>query len=349
MGPHTILYSPPVRRALPDAAPVVFQVWRQTLKKIGWWGRLTRETPLWSNGLLPQLQSLDGFWGWDVIGISRLEEVMKGTVLKSFQQLQTDYAMSKTQFYRYLQFRHALRPQIKDLTSLPAFIPIEDKLFMGDLQDHKVSKIYQSLVTNSPNTLNKLREAWELDLGDMESEDWTEALLSPRETSISMRLRLIQFNYLHRTYYTRERSWKAGLIASSDCLRCGVAEGTWLHTIWLYEKINRFGRAVLAFRVEVLGWELPYDPKFALLHVMTDIGGNIYKRHLLLLGLVLAKRDIARHWKAPMPPPLTAWKNGLNFNMGLELPIFKARWCPRKHKKIWQRWADCRGLELEPS
>lgn len=82
---------------------------------------------------------------------------------------------------------------------------------------------------------------------------------------------------------------------------------------------------------------------------MEGIGGNIYKRHLLLLGLTLAKCDIARHWKVVTAPPLTAWKNGLEFSMGLERPIFQARGCPRKHSKIWRRWAEYRGLPLEPA
>lgn len=42
---------------------------------------------------------------------------------------------------------------------------------MGDLQEHKVSKIYQSLVTNSPTTLDRLRESWERDHGALENED----------------------------------------------------------------------------------------------------------------------------------------------------------------------------------
>lgn len=118
MGPqpiHTILYSAPLPRALPAATHIVFLIWKQALRKIGWWGRLTQETPLWSNGLLPQLTELVGFRGWDAIGISKLGDVMHGKVLKSFQQLQTEFAMPKTQSYKYLQLRHALRPSIIEL------------------------------------------------------------------------------------------------------------------------------------------------------------------------------------------------------------------------------------------
>lgn len=133
-----------------------------------------------------------------------------------------------------------------------------------------------------------------------------------------MRLRIIQFNYLHRVYYTRERLWRATLIASPECLRCGDELGTWYHTVWQCVVIARFWRRVLACLAEVLGWELPCDPKLVLLHVLEGVGGNIYKRHLLLLGLTLAKRDIARHWKASVPPPaccLEEWP-GLQYGFG---------------------------------
>lgn len=91
---------------------------------------------------------------------------------------------------------------------------------MGDLHERKISQIYQSLVTNSPTTLEKLSESWEKDLGALESDDWTEALYSPREAAIVVRLRLIQFNYLHRVYHTRVRLWRAKMKASPLCLRC---------------------------------------------------------------------------------------------------------------------------------
>lgn len=273
---------------------------------------------------------------------------MRGTTLRSFREMQDMYHMPRTQFYKYLQFRHALSPSLVGLESLPAFSPLEAKVFMGDLCSKKISQVYQTLVTHSTPTLAGLRERWEVDVGSLEEEDWREALASPRGAAISMRLRLIQFNYLHRVYYTRVRLWRAGLIASPACCRCDAEEGTFIHTVWLCQRILRFWRGVFLCLSEVLGWELPCTPQLALLHVMVEVGGNIYKRHLLLLGLTLAKRDIARRWRAPLAPLLVQWKAGMDFCMGLELPIFQARGCPRKHHKIWKRWADYRGIWLEP-
>lgn len=234
------------------------------------------------------------------------------------------------------------------MLSLPAYSPIEAKLFMGDLGAKKFSQIYRSLVTHSASSLEKLRTQWVEDVGPLDEDDWREALAAPRSAAISMRLRLIQFKFLHRVYFTRARLWRAGLIASPECLRCGEDVGTLLHTVWQCPPLCRFWGRVLSCLSEVLGWELPTSPRFALLHVMEGVGGNIYKRHLLWLGLVLAKRDIALVWKASQAPPLSKWKAGLDFCMGLEKPIFEARGCPNKHYKIWQRWAEYRGIWLDP-
>lgn len=351
MEPHTlheILYTSRLRRALPPATQVIFQLWRLALRRMGWWNVLTRETPLWRNRRLPGLASLRGFREWDAIGVSTLGDVMKGTTLRSFQDMQDLYHMPKTQFYKYLQFRHALSPSLVGLESLPEFSPLEAKVLMGDLGSKKISRIYQSLVTHSTHMLGGLWERWEVDVGTLEEEDWREALASPRGAAISMRLRLVQFKYLHRAYYTRVRLWRAGLIASPLCTRCEREDGTFLHTVWLCHSLAKFWQGVFLCLSEVLGWELPYTPQLALLHVMVEVGGNIYKRHLLQLGLALAKRDIAREWRAPLAPSLVKWKAGMDFCMGLEQPIFQARGCPRKHYKIWRRWADYRGLWIEP-
>lgn len=101
---HTILYSAPIRRALPSATNVIFDIWKQALRKIRWWGRLTKEIPLWSNGRLPQFAGLAGFRAWDILGISTMGDVMQGMTLKSFQQLQWEFRCLKLNFINTSSF-----------------------------------------------------------------------------------------------------------------------------------------------------------------------------------------------------------------------------------------------------
>ncbi|XP_078542242.1 uncharacterized protein LOC144827957 [Lissotriton helveticus] len=110
------------------------------------------------------------------------------------------------------EFRHALAPNIANLDSLPEFSPIEAKVFMGDLGDKKVSRIYQTLVTHCSSTLLPLRTVWETDVGPMDEDDWREALESPRGTAIAIRLR----NSGHEEIKTNRNSSYTSAIGDVD-------------------------------------------------------------------------------------------------------------------------------------
>ena len=43
----------------------------------------------------------------------------------------------------------------------------------------------------------QVREHWSRDLTDLEDEEWTEALASPREVAIKSGFRLVQLKILH--------------------------------------------------------------------------------------------------------------------------------------------------------
>ena len=52
-----------------------------------------------------------------------------------------------------------------------------------------------------------LKEKWEEAIGmDITDEDWSRALGYPQKISRNTRLKYLQFNYLHQTYLTPEKS-----------------------------------------------------------------------------------------------------------------------------------------------
>lgn len=217
---------------------------------------------------------------------------------------------------------------------------------MGDLGAHKTRQIYQTLTTHSRTTIHRTRSAWEVDIPTLTDDDWTEALASPQYSVVSTRYRLIQFKYLHRTYFTCLRLYKMGVIRSPTCLRCESEEGSFFHTVWSCVALQLFWSGVRSCSEQVLAWHIPADPRLLLLHATEDIGGNRYKRHLLFLGITLAKRDIAQHWKATSPPSVGTWKKAMDRCLSAEIAVFQARGCPQKHKKIWARWATYCGIDL---
>lgn len=189
-----LLYSAQSLDFLLHSGRTVIQLWRYVVGQMGWRGRLTQVPPLWHGTQLHQVAALPGFRKWDMVGISTLGDIMKGTTLKSFQQLQVEFQLRKSQFYKYLQLRHALTPTILTLDSLPEFHPLEGRLLMGDLGGaHKIRQVYQTLTTHSKTTLYKTRQAWQDDIPDLTDDDWAEAIANPRGVAVSSRYRLIQF------------------------------------------------------------------------------------------------------------------------------------------------------------
>ena len=85
-------------------------------------------------------------------------------------------------------------------------------------------------------------------------------------------------------------------------------------------------------------------PKLAILHIEEDMDHNRYRGALIHLGLVLAQREIALHWKDPAAPHMGAWKKAMDLCMTREVAVYCARGCPHKHAKIWHVWAEYRGI-----
>lgn len=120
-----------------------------------------------------------GLRAWDLIDISLLGDIWSGNHIRTFKDLQIRYSLHNTQFYRYLQLRHALQSHITDGSSLPEYRPSEAQTLTGNLGKGGISCIYHSLVNNTPNALSRLRDKWEGWLGSLDDTDWRDALMAP--------------------------------------------------------------------------------------------------------------------------------------------------------------------------
>ena len=99
------------------------------------------------------------------------------------------------------------------------------------------------------------------DLGDLEEEEWMEALMSPRESAITARFRLVQLKILHRVYYTPTRLAKMGKSNTGKCNRgCGKT-GTFYHIIWDCPKIRTYWTDIQQLVATLLGMGDVFSPK----------------------------------------------------------------------------------------
>lgn len=130
-----LLYSYTRLDHLPPASRIAIQIWRAKTRQMAWKARLTKQTPLWHGTYLKSATSLSGFRRWDLMGISTLGDVMRGTTLKSFQQLQSDFGLHKSQIFTAPPRTFPPDPKPRDP---PRVSPLEGRLLMGDLSLHKI-------------------------------------------------------------------------------------------------------------------------------------------------------------------------------------------------------------------
>ena len=142
----------------------------------------------------------------------------------------------------------------------------------------------------------------------MKDIDWEAALMHPREVAINARLRLIQLKVLHRCYFDRKRLHLMGRATSPNCLRCGYEESTFMHTIWSCPKIQKYWELIRGELNLILDISIPMDPPYILLGIANDVDAPRPKLLFSNLGLIVAKRDIARLWGAGESPSLEEWK-----------------------------------------
>ncbi|KAJ1217743.1 hypothetical protein NDU88_005333 [Pleurodeles waltl] len=154
-----------------------------------------------------------------------------GDAMKSFQELQADLQLSRTQFFEYLQLWHALGTHLTPTDPIPEFNPLEARLLMGNSGGKGVSQIYKALVNHAPGSLDSNRSKWESWVGELKEPDWAEALMAPRMLAVSARLRAVQFYYLHRAYLAPDRLHWAGLRPTALCPRCAGEPADLFHMV----------------------------------------------------------------------------------------------------------------------
>ena len=112
-----------------------------------------------------------------------------------------------------------------------------------------------------PDTLLSLRERWAIDVTELNDEEWTEALASPREVAIKSGFRLIQLKILHRVYYAQDTLVKMGRSNTMGCRRGCGHKGTIFHILWDCPLIQEYWVKIHDCMGEVLGDTLRPSPK----------------------------------------------------------------------------------------
>ncbi len=181
-----------------------------------------------------------GHWGYTPILYEKchvffntLENIYDERGLRTFRDLQSCYNLPGFSCFFYLQLRSSLKaygvPWDRTLTSHPIAHWFETL----KVKTIKVSLIYGSLVMEKYGNLGITR-IWDRELGVQDhSFDWELMWQNISASSKNPVHQLINYNVVHRIYYTPLKRFRMKLISSPVCVKCNnEATGIFFHVFW---------------------------------------------------------------------------------------------------------------------
>lgn len=150
-------------------------IWELALKKINI-GQLHSHTPLLFNNHMPELLTIPDPILLAAYGIVYLYQVMTTSGPKTFQTLKDKFSLPNHLLFRYLQLRHALQTQFRNLNVSLVTHPVLD-IILGTEPSKLISNLYSTIHLPTVTALAyKAKTAQELDIGAIEDKDWGEIL-----------------------------------------------------------------------------------------------------------------------------------------------------------------------------
>lgn len=183
---------------------------------------------------------------WAAYGIKYAHQLFRDRIFRSFVDLRAKYKITNTFFFWYLQLRHAVTTQYGRGEVVLTSSGLE-KLIAEEEHSKLISKYYFTLLTSSFTRMDRVSAQWKADITSIMEESWTEVLDTMLPSMISAKEKLLQFNYLHRIYYTPQRLHKMGSLESPECYRCRGTVGDFFHKVWQCPIIVRFWKTILQY------------------------------------------------------------------------------------------------------
>lgn len=184
------------------------------------------------------------------------------------------------------------------------------------------------------------RSKWEMEVPDLQGEDWDDLWNQPFKHLVSARDRLIQFKFLHRSYYTPARLAKIYGNTSAECWRCSASPANAEHIFWLCPHIQDFWKEVTACISDLLTVPIPKTIKVCLLGLVEEVVPRRAQRTLITILLFYGKKAILLRWKNTKAPDINFWKGLVNAMIPYYKYTYEARGCTKNFDKVWKVWYE---------
>ncbi|KAJ1142569.1 hypothetical protein NDU88_008883 [Pleurodeles waltl] len=147
---------------------------------------------------------------------------------------------------------------------------------------------------------------WEADVGmAISDETWKKCCAHMRALSPNYRLRLINFTFLQRLYYTPWGLCAMGLQTDASCEKCHAPDDDFFHLAWQCGEVHDFWLEVAHVIGEMTGLKLALSPVLALLGSVDPMPPAQQKLVGMLLLLVM--RRVAICWGRGRCAWVTVW------------------------------------------
>ena len=229
---------------------------------------LSQFSPIWGNQLFPPGRADAGFKQWSSKGLKTIEELYlpNSDILMTFEQLISNYNLSKTHFFKYLQIRNFIKTSQNNEHRKPKQSSLEKMMLKNSQRKGLISEIYNLLTSSSSENSHRKHKAWSENLQlEISEEDWSLACAEAHTKSINTHNKLIHYKWLMRTYITPVELNKYDKNIPDICTKCIDAKGTFFHCIWQCRKISPFWEEVRKTTEKIISKQIPTNPKFFLL------------------------------------------------------------------------------------
>ncbi len=324
-----------------------FDAWQESHRLLGLNTSLLVNTPLDGNPNIPSPIVDKTIQSWIKKGIKTIGDLYVNGIFASFIQLSELFDLPKHNLFKYLQIRHWIKSQtFESFPNIPEKSPIEDRLL--DIRHTSTksltSSIYRILINDLPAYQRfSTKQKWESDLV-CSYNDWCTLLEKSQTVLVSTKHRQIQYNILHRTYYTPYRLNKFNGGISAICQRCNISTGTLLHMLWSCPALETFWKYVIATTSEISKNHIDPDPKIWVLGDISSLRMTYHEGYFILLASTAAKKCILKNWKSENPPERKHWINELVSYSTPEKILYSVRKKPTDFDYIWAPFLDALPL-----
>ena len=256
----------------------------------------------------------------------------------SFEQIRTKFNLPNSHFFKFLQIRSFIIASGNRALTTPSLSGMEILISDHCYSKGRISLLYDMLVSSSSESSDDRLRAWKEDLHeDISLDDWGAICATTHSQTASTRLRLLQYNWLMRTYVTPVKLHQFNNDIPDVCVKCN-SKGTLLHCMWECREIVLFWNEISQIIYKMLNVRLPLDPKFFILGLYPEtlvVRKERKKQILLDMSLLQAKRTIALSWKNIQRPKASHWLREMSSCCAMERITYILKNKGEMYNEVW--------------